>query len=881
MQPKQILQQAAIWIVLLLSLQAKGQNALLQKVQNAENRGLAFVPVNLFSTTTGNMHEDAVGAASLLKADISATSSLYQSKPGAIQLTITTIAGKSYTLKMLQSHPLAGNADVGYIDANGRHQCAYDEGVHYQGVVDGAERSMAALSIFADGTIMGLFGNDEGNFVIGKLTDGSGNYILYNDRDLKVQPKAQCHVFDTKQSTAVNDIARTTGVNICNKVKVYWECDYDMNVFQGGFSATQTYLTGLFNQVQTLYANENIAVELVSMYIWTVQDTYNSSMGASQVYPFMAYWNGRGNSFTGDVAMFITHDGGGGIAAINGINNRSYAYGYSGLNGTYSTVPTYSWDATTPTHEMGHQCGLYHTHNCMWHTGPGGTCGAIDNCYTIESSSGCSTCGSTDSVSKGGFTGTIMSYCHLTPIGVNLANGFGPLPGNAVRNNISTCGNLSSFISVTLTPTSICNNDGAVNLTFNTDNFGTAPYAYYWSGGKTSQNISGLSLPGSYIVTITDSNKCVASLTVNVPKFATPGNGVSPNFQPICCKDTSFSYTLSASVPANLLPCQTVAWLRTTAPVTTYAAAQTAFNSASTTDIMYSANSATINSTTAAVLDVPSPVPCNIQSYYYTPFISKKARAVFTLNDSNTTMGAVYAGTAQIGNFTTLANNTSLITVCDASNDTMTTHSLLVTITGYTGRANYMTISVQNSGGNELYSLQGQAGNGTYTIPVHASDNMLQYMKISAYDLNYKNSDTAYASTVSIKAVRKLSYPAITKPDFETVCSTGSSAQVSFAPTACVHLNTANLATADNSIHVYPNPGADAVTLEFSAHTNGSGIVLMTDVMGRTVQTIPVEYTVGNNKKNIDVHAYANGIYFLSFMAENETNSRIKLIVEK
>jgi len=97
------------------------------------------------------------------------------------------------------------------------------------------------------------------------------------------------------------------------------------------------------------------------------------------------------------------------------------------------------------THEMGHMVGSHHTHWCGWNTGAGGTCGAIDDCYTTEAFGACASCTAltpTNPSAPLGFKGTVMSYCHLRAgIGINLANGFGPLPQDAIRNtvNIASC----------------------------------------------------------------------------------------------------------------------------------------------------------------------------------------------------------------------------------------------------------------------------------------------------------------------------------------------------------------------------------------------------------------------------------------------------------
>lgn len=41
-----------------------------------------------------------------------------------------------------------------------------------------------------------------------------------------------------------------------------------------------------------------------------------------------------------------------------------------------------------------------------------------------------------------------MSYCHLTGYGINLSNGFGPQPGDAIRNTISASGCVTSCLFV-------------------------------------------------------------------------------------------------------------------------------------------------------------------------------------------------------------------------------------------------------------------------------------------------------------------------------------------------------------------------------------------------------------------------------------------------
>jgi hypothetical protein len=82
------------------------------------------------------------------------------------------------------------------------------------------------------------------------------------------------------------------------------------------------------------------------------------------------------------------------------------------------------------THELGHNLGSPHTHACAWN----GNNTAIDGCGPASGNDeGCT--GPLPTTTKG----TIMSYCHLVnSVGISFANGFGPQPGDLIRQTIDS-----------------------------------------------------------------------------------------------------------------------------------------------------------------------------------------------------------------------------------------------------------------------------------------------------------------------------------------------------------------------------------------------------------------------------------------------------------
>ncbi len=405
--------------------------------------GGSFQPVELLRQNQDRSGTpSAVEYATMLDLDQNNIENLMLAPQPTITFTIPNDHGDNFELELVQVDILLPDFSVGTLGSEPQHNVDYTAGVHYRGVVRGHPASVAAVSVYPDG-LMAMIADENGNYQVGKMEDGTDRYILYRTADLQAANPFNCLTADelTAPETAEEEVG-DRGIG-CKTVGIYLECDYKLYQDKGAsVSNVTSYMTGLFNQISALYANENVGVAISQIYVWTTSDPYAAMTSTSSV--LNAFQSTRGTNFTGNLAHFVTSRSlGGGIAYVDVICSKSYAFGVSAINTTFQNVPTYSWTVEVMTHELGHNLGAWHTHSCNW------TGGALDNCYSPEGS-----CGAGPAPVGGG---TIMSYCHLNGTGINFNNGFGVQPGNRIRDKVlnASCLSASGTVPVSLAAISI------------------------------------------------------------------------------------------------------------------------------------------------------------------------------------------------------------------------------------------------------------------------------------------------------------------------------------------------------------------------------------------------------------------------------------------
>lgn len=331
----------------------------------------------------------------------------------------------------------------------------YRMGSYYYGIIDNLPNATISISFFED-NIMGLILTDNGNYVIGKsnLKNPIENeYIIYNDKNLIDVNSISCATTEAQQINQPHSPIYTETIT-SNCVKIFFDCDYAMyQSFSNNVTTTNNYVTGLFNMISTLYLNDSISTAISQINVWTSTDPYASFSTTSDM--LTAFSSQMSGGFNGDLAhMLSTRNAGGGIAWLDVFCGSNYYK--TGLSASLSTsltpLPTYSWNTEVVTHELGHNMGSPHTHACAWN----GNNTRIDNCagnYNVAYQEG--TCNSFPTNPAIG--GTIMSYCHLQAVGINLSLGFGPQPGALIRANVNTANCLTPCI----------NCDGGISITGN------------------------------------------------------------------------------------------------------------------------------------------------------------------------------------------------------------------------------------------------------------------------------------------------------------------------------------------------------------------------------------------------------------------------------
>lgn len=526
----------------------------------ADGSNSAYRPVQLFdrvdaSPATDRLWNKAVDKATVLKLSEARELRDARSPHQAIRLALP-MEGSTLILELERAEVAKGDLTVRV--ASTGEAVPYVGGAHFRGRIVGVPGTVAAVSIFED-HVMAVIGDAQGQWVLGPFEEApQGYHVLYRDTRLRTEPGLSCTVPREAPSGQPNDEEMSTERTI-RCVSNYFEVAYDIHQNKGGVTGAANYITGLFNQVAVLFANDGIDMTLSEVFVWDVPSPFNGSTSGDRLDQFGQVRT----SFNGDLGHLVDLANLGGVAWLNTLCNSQprFRMAYSGVNANYSNVPTYSWSVNVVAHEAGHNLGSRHTHACAWN----GNNTAIDGCGQAAGyPEGTCPQGPLPTSAVGG---TVMSYCHLTSSGIRFANGFGPQPAALMQNRVNSSACLQVCGSTCDAPgTLFVTGLGVEQATLNWSTTGASAYDVDWkaqaSGTWTSvSDVSGTSLPltgltqgTAYEFRVRSVCGAESSAWSSIQTFTTPvpcPDALEPNNSLAAAADITVPTTVSALIASS------------------------------------------------------------------------------------------------------------------------------------------------------------------------------------------------------------------------------------------------------------------------------------------------------------------------------------------
>ena len=202
-----------------------------------------------------------------------------------------------------------------------------------------------------------------------------------------------------------NKISEDIQVSATRAVHVALECNYSyFKRADSSVSKSVCYALALIGASSSIYTQDaRIELRVPFLRVWTEPDPYPGDIG-DKLTKLRTVWEDSMKYVQRSVTCMLSGEGGGGLAYV-GVLCNSFGYNVCGVDASYNfPQDDYLWDVDVFSHELGHNIGSPHTHNCSWAP-------AIDSCWNAEG--GCFKF-------KTPRRGSIMSYCHLQNQGTSL-----------------------------------------------------------------------------------------------------------------------------------------------------------------------------------------------------------------------------------------------------------------------------------------------------------------------------------------------------------------------------------------------------------------------------------------------------------------------------
>lgn len=410
------------------------QQAVRKEIEQIQRNGAIFSKATPFQFVTSDIHGvdqklEGLKQGAILNLDKESIAKLLESQEDLLSLSIPTSSRTHINLLLKKNGIFAPDFKL-FASSDPHTAINYIPGLHYKGIIEGDPNSLVGLSVYRN-QVMAFISGQHGNLEI-KLIPGDEDFrhALFNVEDMDQPFNFECSgPVDTLDYTSDQLLQSPSPRDVNDCVRLYIELDDELVTAKGGAIPATDFMMGVLNQSIVVFANEQINMVVSEMLAWDVSSPYSSANATFMMQSFMD----NTGFYNGDLAMLVnyTNFGGHSYGALGGLCHPNPDM--SKCAGPLNQTSEFS-NVVTTCHYFGHLLGSRHTHDCIWN----GNNTSIDACFYDGADGPCP--GPYPAYPPNG--GTMMSYCSPGHGWFyNLAEGFGPQPGDIIRNTVNQAGN--------------------------------------------------------------------------------------------------------------------------------------------------------------------------------------------------------------------------------------------------------------------------------------------------------------------------------------------------------------------------------------------------------------------------------------------------------
>ncbi len=399
---------------------------------------------NNLSISQKNLVDKEVKDALILQPDAEVLRQLFAEKNYSLSISLPLKQNVNITLDLIKFNVTESGTKFINRTAAGNQEVSLKENdliISYTGKINGFDKSFVFITIYNE-QLSGylIAGND--TYTIGSLNekDINSSYVIFQESKRTTGTKFKCGTNDAELPASIREEMKKinkdgSGEKLTTtllKANIAIDVDFlSYNTYGSSIPTATAWALAQMAGVSAVYLHdENVQMTVPYIRIWTVADPYSSTASGNQMLTNLrTEWLNNQSSVQRTVVHLLSRRQDvdvAGIAYLDVLCNTNFGYGLAtSLNAGSNLLPNYSYNIEVSAHELGHNFGSPHTHNCSWAGGP------IDTCEQIE--------GGCYSGPRHQTIGTIMSYCDVYVAGA-VTMTLGSQPSALIRSRAESAG---------------------------------------------------------------------------------------------------------------------------------------------------------------------------------------------------------------------------------------------------------------------------------------------------------------------------------------------------------------------------------------------------------------------------------------------------------